>query len=283
MNKYTGTVRYIDCPHLFDGRPVTFSVNDNDAPAKASPGSPVYTRAQRDFDQATYMYPAPPLYLGQQDIPLPDGQLYILRLLIKQPGSDFVIPDTIAQMQPFIANCATYQKAHFPDFEDRFVYLTVRSGPLLSNREDEFHADGFQGISVPRHIPEQNYIWCDKFPTLFAMQPYFVEDLDPAVHNFHSYFNAHTDRNNVYAVRERGTYIMDPFHVHARQTMPEDTERAFIRLTFSPVEIRDDTNMVNKWLPRGPYNRNDIRNRLVDYEGPPPEAAQGLQRVALAL
>ncbi|MCD8562894.1 MAG: hypothetical protein LRY54_02320 [Alphaproteobacteria bacterium] len=275
---YTTKIKYYKDDSVFEDGPSHFS-GDGQAASKVQPRSPVYSRASEVFNQETYMYPAPALYLGQHDLDVPEAEIYLLRFLIKAPGTEFVIPAKIAFLQALIEQCAAYQKAYFPDYEDRFAYLTVRSGALKSVNEDAFHVDGFQGISVPRHIPEQNYIWANSHPTLFSLQPYFVEPLDPAQHNFHDYFNAHTNKDAAYAINAKGVYIMDPYHVHARPDIPEGTRRCFVRLCFSPVEIRDDTNTVNPWLVRGPYNREDIRNRLSAYQTP--EGAHNSQEYGL--
>ncbi len=278
---YTSTVNYIQEPTLFDGEKIEFDSKGAASVAKISPNSPVYSRAQEMFSQEYYSYPAPPLFLGATDLQPPEEPLYVLRLLIKQPDSQFIISEKLLFAKDLIASCAAYQKQHFPDYENRFVYLTVRSGEVRTSRDDEFHVDGFQGLSVPRHIPEQNYLWASAYPTIFSLQPYFVERLHPMQHNVHAFFDQHTDRSNLYKGVDNGLYIIDPYHVHARQTLPAGVRRTVLRLTFSPVEIRDDTNMVNKWLPRGPYNRDDIRNALVSYEGPEIDESLGLQRPAL--
>lgn len=275
-SKYTDTITYYQAPGLFDDGKLEFNV-DGAPPAKAAPGSPVYARAREVFNQAGYMYPAPPVYLGQMDIEFPAETQYVLRLLIKEPGSAFVVPKKLGGLADFIKASARYQKAHFPDFEDRFAYLTVRSGEVKSKNDDVLHVDGFQGISVPRHIPEQNYIWASSHPAIYSMQPYFVEDIDPGQHNIHKYFEKNTPPQALYSGMEKGVYIIDPYHVHMRPPVPEGTRRSMVRLDFSPVEIRDDTCMVNIWLPRGPYNRDDIRNRLTEYEGPSSAAACGLR------
>lgn len=281
---YTGNITYFEPEGLYDEGVLRFGVGQEvcQEPSLIMPGNPMYTRAREDFNQEAYMYPAPPVHMGTREIDMPEEDLYLLRFLIKQPGSDFTIPQKIQFLQGIIEECARYQMAHFPDYEDRFVYLTVRSGELKSVNEDQFHVDGFQGISVPRHIPEQNYIWANCYPTLMALQPYFMEQLDPALHNMHDYFHEKTSMDNVYAGRDRGLYIIDPYHVHARPMIPDGTLRSFFRLCFSPAEIRDDTNTVNEHLPRGPYNREDIRNHLGTYqepEGVPNSSAYGLSPI----
>lgn len=264
---YQGTVNYVPVPASFFADTVSFSADSSDTPCKVDPSSPVYGRALRDFSQSEYKHPAAPLYLGQEGVSTPSEEVYVLRLLIKAPGTDFFVPGKLDWLIPMIRKSAAYQRAHFPDFDSRFVYITVRSGVVKSSRDDEFHVDGFQGISVPRHVPEQNYIWCDTHPTMFAVQPYYLEGLDPARHNVHEYIERCTDKTDLTIINERGLYIMDPYHAHARPSVPEGTQRTFVRICYSPVEIRDDTNTVNPALPRGPYNRGDIRNTLVPYDG----------------
>ncbi len=275
---YTDTITYLKCPDLFDLGVIEFSPGEcRVALPKKMPESPVYNRANQVFSQAGFMYPAPPLFLGLRDITFPEESIYVLRLLIKAPGSNFMLPRKLEFLEQDMKNCAAYQMAHFPNFEQRFVYLTVRSGPIMSSRDDELHVDGFQGISVPRHIPEQNYLWCSGDPTLYSMQPYFVEHLDPGLHNIHTYFEAVTNKAMLMKALEKGLYIIDPYHVHARPSLAPGTRRSMFRLCFSPVEICDDTCFVNPYLLRGPYGRADIRNRLVPFNGPASDTENGLR------
>lgn len=264
---YTSTVPYFTDDSLFAHGMYRFADTGAalaETHACIAPENPMYTRAHTVFSQRYYAYPAPPVFMGVSDIAVPEEPVYALRLLIRLPGSDFCVPERLRFLDGFIRRMSAYQAAYFPAYEDRFVYATVRSGPVRTSRDDEFHGDGFQGISVPRHIPEQNYLWACSHPTLFSLQPYFIEHLDPAVHNIHTRLHRDTDMRNVYVGQEKGVYLIDPYHVHARQKLAAGLSRCVVRLTFSPVEIRDDSNTVNPLLPRGPYNRKDIRDALVD-------------------
>jgi hypothetical protein len=263
---YTNTITYYPVEKSIFDKVLRFPAVAEMQPQKVAPASPVYERATRDFDHEGFHYPAPPVYLGQVDMTPPPEQ-YVLRLLVKAPGTDIFLPMAMAWMLPLLHQSIDYQRAHFPDFDNRFIYITVRSGIVKSQRDDEFHVDGFQGTSVPRHIPEQNYIWSNCHPTEFVLQPFFIDELDPAVHNVHSYLDRMTNPDNIVEVRGNGAYIMDPYHVHRRPQIPAGTERAFIRICYSPVEIKDDTNTFNPWIPMGPYNRGDVRNKLIDYPG----------------
>lgn len=275
---YTSTVKYFTDPVLFADGFYRFDV-DRRKRHKIDADNPIYGRGDKVFCQRGYMYPSPPVFMGQLKPAIPIEPVYALRLLLKQPGSEFVVPKSLLFLDEFIRNSSAYQAQFFPNFDERFVYITVRSGPMISNREDMFHADGYQGTAIARHIPEQNYLWANSYPTLFSLQPYFVENLDAGKHNIHEYFDAATDRKNLYEGLEGGIYLIDPMHVHARRAIPEGTIRSVARITYSPVEFRDDTSTVNPELPRGPYNRDDPRNHLWHYAEQNPELKFGLKRV----
>ena len=280
MTSYTKNITYLTCPGLFGLGNLEFSASSSSLPVpKIMPDSPIYERAKRIFSQSGYMYPAPPLFLGVRDILFPQDDIFVLRLLIKQPGSNFMLPKKLEFLAQAIKNCAAYQMEHFPDFANRFVYLTVRSGTVREGqKDDELHVDGFQGISVPRHIPEQNYLWASNNPTLFSLQPYFVENIDPSRHNIHNYFESNTNKSMLMSGVDKGLYAIDPYHIHARPSgVIARPRRSMFRLCFSPVEIRDDNNFVNKYLPRGPYGRSDIRDRLTTYEGSASDSLYGLR------
>jgi len=63
---------------------------------------------------------------------------------------------------------------------------------------------------------------------------------------------------------DRSIYLIDPFHVHRKPESRKDGRRFFVRLTFSPIEIRDDSNTINPMIKLGPYNRSDVRDYLRD-------------------
>lgn len=237
------------------------------------PDSPVYARAKKEFSQRSYLYPAPPIFLGQTKIQ-PPTNTFVLRLPIKTPASDWCLPIELSWLEEFVSGCASYQQL-FPQFEERFFYLTVRSGSLKSQNDERFHVDGFQGALVPRHLPEQNYLYADENPTLFALQPYFCEDLDPSKHNVHDFFDAHTNRSLVWSGVPRGVYLFDPYHVHARPTKVVEP-RTMIRLSCLTIEIRDDTNTKNPALPMPTYQKPDPRNYLWQYPIQNPELKFGL-------
>lgn len=265
---YTKSVNYI--------KPVPFSLEEGTVNARAefdaaltkvrengrySPLNPIYARATERFDHDYYQFPAPPLYLGRY--PLTPQDDYVLRLPIKAAGSsDILLPKRLEWITPILALALAYQREHFPDILGRWCYVTVRSGVVQSNRDDELHVDGFQmgTDAVPRHIPEQSYLWANVEPAIFSMQAYDLLGVNPRLHNVHSFFQRVTRDASLMSGVNEGLYVIDPYHVHKRPTLAAGRRRSMVRITFSPVEIKDDTNTHNPFLPLGPYGRGGPDN-----------------------
>jgi len=196
------------------------------------------------------------------DLDVPENQ-YILRMMVRSPETNgFVIPDELAWISPTLANICQF---HDMVFHDRpYVYVTVRSGEVKSVTDDEWHVDGFS-MRVP-HKPEQNYIWSDCYPTEVLDQRFVIpEDFDPFKHNIHTYFQDNADPSKIKSLKERHLCIIDPYVVHRRPQVPVGTKRAFVRISFVPIEIEDDTCTPNLLLKKKIYNRIDIRKSLVPY------------------
>jgi hypothetical protein len=113
------------------------------------------------------------LFLCEHEVKIPSHDTFVLRMPFKTPASDWCLPIELEWAAPFVWSCVAYQKL-FPQWDKRFFYLTIRSGEVSSQQDDTFHVDGFQGVLVPRHLPEQIYLWTDRDPTHWAIQPFSV-------------------------------------------------------------------------------------------------------------
>ena len=259
---YTSTVNYIpvDAEKLKDAM---YFASFSD-PDKIDSDSRMYKRAGEIFNQEEYLLPpTKPICLGEKHVE--NFELYILRLLIKEPNSCYVLPKILKPILHLIRETDSYQRKYFPLYDERFVYVTVRSGIVRSNNDDIFHADGFQSFSVPRHEPEQTYIWCDNYGAEFLYQSFDVRKLDSMKHNAHEYFNRKADLTKLFTLKPKHLYVFDPYQIHRRAFVPPGEKRMFVRINFSPVEIRDNSNTVNPNLIRGPYDHTDIRNKLIPF------------------
>lgn len=220
-------------------------------------------RAKQNLSLAIYAKAKQKLKSWKMKLDAPQDQ-YILRMPIRTPDSDgFKIPDELKWILPALHRSIDTQIELGAVFA--FVYVTVRAGIVRSVTDDEWHVDGFS-MRTP-HFPEQNYIWSDVYGTEFLPQNFDIPvDFDPFKHNIHQYFQ---DRASVTPVTLETSrlYQIDPYNVHRRPQVPEGTQRAFLRISFIPVEIKDDSCARNPLLAlRAPYNRADIRLNLVRYE-----------------
>jgi hypothetical protein len=198
--------------------------------------------------------------LGARDLRPP--QQMVLRMMLKRPGTGLRIPGEVEWVEPFVVEMEKLHDELFP--RHGYVYLTVRSGGVSTKTDDVWHVDGFS-MRAP-HLPEQNYIWSDCWPTEVLKQAITVsDDFDPMRHNIHWYFQDRADESKAMALEAGCCYVIDPYVIHRRPKLPAGTNRAFVRVSFVPIPIEDDRNTPNPLLPAGPFNRTDIRDTLIRY------------------
>lgn len=195
----------------------------------------------------------------------PPSDQYILRMMVKGPSTHgWAIPPALDWLRSTIISLDEYQRAVM-QVEHPYVYVTVRSGVVRSMTDDEWHVDGFS-MRKP-HAPEQNYIWSSHTGTEIAVQNFRILDtLDPKRHNIHQYFQRRVDPRTVERLLPQHLYLIDPYVVHRRPRMAPGTQRAFVRISFVPIEIEDDTCTPNPLLPAKHYGRTDIRKQLIDHD-----------------
>jgi len=187
----------------------------------------------------------------------------ILRMMVRRPETGFCIPEQLEWLAPAIGLTDQIQRVN--NIPSQFVYVTVRSGIVTSTTDDLWHVDGFS-MRVP-HIPEQNYIWTDKSGTEELNQKIDLpEDFDPLKHNIHQYFQDVARPENRRTLEEKTLYGIDPYVIHRRPPLTAGIRRTFFRISYVPIEIEDDTCMINPYMPkRALYGRKDIRYSLDRY------------------
>lgn len=256
---YTSSIKYEKSPN-FNGNILVVKPKQKIEHLKESI---LLKRSEDIFHHKFYETPCPPEPLGFREYSVPENNVYILRLLIKTPGVSCKIPEELSWAIPFIQDCLSLEKV-FPNYQNRFWYLTIRHGDSVScgKEASTFHVDGFQGIKLPRHIPQQSIIWTNKYPTHWAIQPFFVRALDKAKHNIHDFFEQNYNKDFVYSGLENMLYLFDPYCVHRRDPNAEGF-RTLMRMTVSPVIVEDDTNTINPAFLMDKFNNDDPRNYLL--------------------
>lgn len=193
------------------------------------------------------------------DILSPEDSQYILRMIIREPNSDFKVPEKLKWVTPIINEANNYQKS-VVKINHSFVYLTIRHGLVISEKDDEWHVDGFS-MRI-NHIPEQNYIWSNIYPTEVVEKEFKIpENFNPLEHNIHSLFQKEDILpENIKTLEEKTIYCIDPYVFHRRPIFTKSFLRTFIRVSFVPIEINDINNTQNPLIYRK-YNFNGIKFR----------------------
>lgn len=203
--------------------------------------------------------------LGFIDLSLPTQRQYILRMFVKEMFGEYKLPQELQWLNPMLIACTENQKAM--GISQPFVYITVRNGIVDSETDDEWHVDGFSQMIT--HLPEQNYTWCDKVSTEYVKMAFDIpDDFDGLKHNVHNFFQNRIEENDAISTKDKTVYVFDPYVVHRRPKATKGMERCFIRISFTPIEIRDVNNTLNPLLPTN-YKRDglkDMRDKLINYD-----------------
>lgn len=205
-----------------------------------------------------------PIEIITKSFDVPFERQYVLRMLIRSPESNGLqIPPALKWLEETILTADKFQKDN--NLFNEYVYITIRHGLVTSETEDMWHVDGFS-MSTP-HVPEQNYIWTNTNSTEYAEQSFPIpKDFDPFKHNLHLYLNDNVKEENIKKCKEQTIYLIDPYIVHRRPMNTSNTMRTFWRISFIPIEIKDDTCQQNPLLPIKRYNNTDIRKSLINYQ-----------------
>lgn len=206
-----------------------------------------------------------PENVGRLSLSPPAREQHVLRMLIRRPFDGLCLPHSLQWVLPLVGMAESFQAkvAAHP-----FLYLTVRSGVVQSEGDDQWHVDGFSMQYT--HLPEQNYVWCDRVGTEYydgGIQ--LPSDFDPLTHNLHWFFQERIEEDRVRSTIPGHLYAMDPYVIHRRPPETRGEKRCFVRLSYTPIEIADVNNTPNPRLPTN-YTRDGVeefRSKLERYVG----------------
>lgn len=185
--------------------------------------------------------------------------MFVLYMPIRLAGQEQVcIPDHLQDYAPFVETALNHEGAAG---DGRYIYLTVKSlfvQPGCVGGRPGWHTDGFGTTDV-------NYIWADKDPTEFCIQPFDLSD-DHEVSMRQMEEQARTENIRTYGACE--VLRLDARHVHRCPVYPESGYRTFARVSFSDDRYDMIGNARNygldyNWImhPRGTV-RNDVAKRI---------------------
>lgn len=236
----------------------------------------------KEFNLNQYLYPRPPIDMGlmiidKKDIP------NVLRMPIKFPQSDYMLPYNMKPLQELISRAAEYESFINPKHDECFCHLTFDNSvvePGEYHRYPGFHGDGIQGTKItPKVKAEHSYIMTSDPPTEFCLQPFFLKHLDESKHNFFLEFDRQAKDVNIYQSLANHLYLIDPYMVHRTPKITKKIERFFIRITYAFTELQHPKNTVNPFFVGQKYDKRiDIREHLVPNEFEVPYHLYGLSK-----
>lgn len=180
-----------------------------------------------------------------------------LYLPIKFPFDDFSIEPRLSFLIPIIQRIKQREKS----IEDMYVYATVKN--LFCTKDNPgnrpgWHSDGFLSDDI-------NYIWSDKYPTIFCIQDFNIT-------NNHlvsmEEFKKQAMKENEYSFPEKSLLRLTEEHIHRTPCIETPGMRAFIKISISKERYNLEGNSHNynlgyKWKM---YKRDELRNHPVYME-----------------
>jgi hypothetical protein len=259
-----------------------------------------YLSLFQPFNLNQYLYPRPPIDMGLIEVePLLACPINVLRMPLKYPksstwmtdGNEYRIPRQLGALMPFIQRVAEYEKSLYPQDQTSwndehnftFCHITFDHSVVPAgqhHRYPGFHGDGIQGTKLtPKINAEHSYILTSAPATQFCLQPFFLKHLDEAKHNFFLEFDRQAKEANFYSALPNHLYLIDPYMVHRTPKLEKETDRVFIRITYTSSELEHPKNTTNPLFDKRDYpKRIDIRENLAANEFEVPWHLYGLSR-----
>jgi hypothetical protein len=171
-------------------------------------------------------YGSPPVSLGTFDLKF-DEYMHYMYLPVVIPEAPYaVIPQRLSFATGLIMTAAQNEVRLGNEWSH--VYVTARRGfatPGNPLNRPGWHSDGFG-------TPDINYVWTDRFPTLFAEQEF--RDISDDHIESALQFEAQVDPDRIVTYPDRMLQRLDSSVIHAAPPIPAPGgERSFFKVSFS--------------------------------------------------
>lgn len=193
-----------------------------------------------------------PFSLGIYEVECPEMMFYQY-LPIKMKGrTEITFEDRLNCFQKIIGNalCDFVGNYGLSRFVESYVYLTAKrmyAAPGCTINRPGWHSDGFMTDDI-------NYIWCDRFPTIFNSTNFNLSQ-DDQLSLFEMDTQAKPDNNVIY--RENELLRLDQYNIHKVDDQHTGGMRTFVKISIS----RDKYDLAgNSHNYKIDYNW-DMRNR----------------------
>ncbi len=250
----------------------------------ADRSSPIYESMLKPWSLSHLLVSHKPVVLGAVEDrkafsgPTPS----VLNMPIKMPGTDFRVPEELAQFREFLRKVIDHEAAVNPELDGFYAYLTVDQHTVeqgATHRRPGVHIDGVQGARYQVKLPPEHlYSASDALGTVFYDQSFDLTALDPAKDHVHAELERQAKEENGRAVPDYQIAFWDSYSVHRADVAPRPMKRTFVRVEFSRKVYDSMGDTVN---PLFDYNWERVArpipagldDRPVSVQGYPPEVA----------
>ena len=214
------------------------------------------------FSEALFAKARSPIDVKKIILPLPDEEVHVLRMPLRM-GYVWSISEDFAWLKALLVAAESFQLANFGTHLYPFVYMTVRHGKQNEVATDVWHTDGFQGKKSERHIGEISYIWTSDGGTEWNTAGLNIPaDFDSERHNLFDWMQTQKFDSTKQS-QPSMLNCFDAYSVHRKNA--KHGPRTIIRLTYSPVEIKDPNYTASPFF-ECKYDKAEPRDTLGKYE-----------------
>lgn len=188
-------------------------------------------------------YGSKPELIGTYDLDF-DEYMHFMYLPLVIPEDGPALPERLRFASEMVADAVCNELRLGNSWQ--YVYVTARRGfatPGNPLNRPGWHSDGFGTEDI-------NYVWTDRYPTLFAEQEFDPIEADHV--GSIKQFEAQIREENIQTYGDKILMRLDPSVIHAAPNIPAPGgERSFLKVSFSNSR----------------YNlRGNSHNHLLDYD-----------------
>lgn len=196
-----------------------------------------------------------PEEIGTYDLAFTEFMHYMYLPILIPESNVIRVPRRLQFADEMIVDAIVSEREHGNRWE--YIYVTARRGyatPGNPLNRPGWHSDGFG-------TPDINYVWTDRFPTLYAVQEF--TGISPDHIESARQFEAQIDPASIRTYADKVLQRLDSSVIHAAPTIPAPGgERSFFKISFSNDRYNLAGNSHNYGLDyRWPmHSRSAVRN-----------------------
>lgn len=211
--------------------------------------SPIIDALRTPFSVDEFNIARAPISLGMHESPGFSEPFSVSDMLIKEPGSSCRVPLELAGINAILSTCLAAERIINSNYDEYYAYLTVQYSETTigqAKRGHGAHSDSIQGPRIsPKVVPEHGYVFADKDPTKFYVQPFDLRGLDPDKDWLVTKLKDQANEANAIRLAVGELALFDAYTIHSGVESEKEGMRTFFRLLFSVRQFDRLGNTIN--------------------------------------